>query len=790
MSDNHLDAPGRVRPMTAATRTSAATLDLIVSALRRGDLARAEAALLAGPIEAEPLLRLAELNLRRQRWADAAWLLEHAQADLPPEFAFKRNLCRNMAALSVHRPDVCRLLAATRPDDAVYIARSQTGHPTIAIRQPDGSSAGLSAENRPLDAAETALQRLRPAMGKGLAIGLAGMGDGYLLYRLAHDRTKLFLGLTVPVFVIEPDPRIVLHALMIHDYSGQDGPIEQQRFNWLVGPDWVTQFRDICRRDPMLGAPALTVSFTDAGPAIRAELHAVSQEAAEQDSQTAARIAAYYGSRDPATPFAENGSSGDGRPRVLLLTTRFSTVLQYSTRDTAVAFEQLGWDTKVLIEPSSYHRLYQPAIRRVVEAFKPDLVFQIDHLRHEHGNLFPPNLPFMCWVQDHLPHLTTPAVGTNVGPTDFVLTDTADTYQEKYQYPRRQLLALPKLTKPIVTPTISGGSGPDLVFVSNASRPPALILDQLCAGTSDPVSQRLIRACGQRILAVYAAGGSLQTYFGDLVPLIDEVIAGTGLTATRPQVDEAARVLFHPLNDALYRQQALAWAAAAADALGLRMELYGAGWEAHPSLSRFARGPIDPASVHALTASTAINLQIVPYLCLHQRLLDGVMAGGFFLIRKHSADIHPGRLLSFLADQGLGSCQDTAAALAAVEPEYRSLLDRLVRAARPAMCTTGGEDVVRMVRQWHEAGQLDRTAGPLPCFQDVSFDSADSLRRHIERFIANPDARQNIVQQQQASIARRLTYEAGIKRVVCQMQTLLQAGQNLQEAPISALEAA
>ena len=40
--------------------------------------------------------------------------------------------------------------------------------------------------------------------------------------------------------------------------------------------------------------------------------------------------------------------------------------------------------------------------------FKPDLVFQIDHLRYEHGDLFPPELPFVCWIQDHLANLRTP----------------------------------------------------------------------------------------------------------------------------------------------------------------------------------------------------------------------------------------------------------------------------------------------------------------------------------------------------------------------------------------------
>ena len=39
-----------------------------------------------------------------------------------------------------------------------------------------------------------------------------------------------------------------------------------------------------------------------------------------------------------------------------------------------------------------------------------------------------------------------------------------------------------------------------------------------------------------------------------------------------------------------------------------------------------------------LTRRSRINLQIVPFITLHQRLLDGLVAGGFFLVRDNPAD--------------------------------------------------------------------------------------------------------------------------------------------------------
>ena len=83
------------------------------------------------------------------------------------------------------------------------------------------------------------------------------------------------------------------------------------------------------------------------------------------------------------------------QPRALFLTTRFSTVLQYATRDAAAGFEQAGWETDILIEPTAHHRIMTVATRQRLATLKPDMIFQIDHQRSEHKSLVPDNLPFV-----------------------------------------------------------------------------------------------------------------------------------------------------------------------------------------------------------------------------------------------------------------------------------------------------------------------------------------------------------------------------------------------------------
>src|SRR4030095_12213459 len=124
--------------------------------------------------------------------------------------------------------------------------------------------------------------------------------------------------------------------------------------------------------------------------------------------------------------------------------------------------------------------------------------------------------------------------------------------------------------------------------------------------------------------------------------IVRDVQAARGVTLAPDETLAVNKWLTHPFHDALYRPQGLRWARAGAKELGLSLGLYGNGWDAHPEFARCARGPIAYGDeLRDLTRRSAINLQIVPSLCLHQRLLDGLAAGGFFLVRENPNDVHP-----------------------------------------------------------------------------------------------------------------------------------------------------
>jgi hypothetical protein len=757
------------------TQSNIAETDLVahdlLAALLCGEAARAEEC--AAGLSPESLLETAHACMRGRRWADAAWVFERIQPR-PADVQLKNCFCKNLAALQIHRPQVYQTIVTLPTETRCGISAAADGRPTVTVRRGNGENVCLSPGNNPLANVAQAMRDLKPSLEAGLTLGVCGIGDGYLFHVLAHNPPKLFLHMEQGVFLIEPDAQVLLHCLMIHDYTGPAGPIQQRRFRWYVGPTWREDITHVLTNDPYLPCPAVTIcQGIDSAP-LAAALRDLVQVMVERDARLKSQVDAYYAELAREELVALLGPTPPRQPRVLLMTTRFSTVLQHSTRDAADAFEKLGWEARILIEPTNHHRLLQSATRSELANFKPDLVFQIDHLRYEHPGLFPPTLPFACWIQDHLANLRTQEAARSISSNDFVLTDSSAMYGSTFSYPRRQCISVTKLTRVPSSPEQADTQkGDDLVFVSNASHLPAkIIAERLASYDGTPHGKELLEESARSLLAVYAEGKSIPTYY-ELLALIRDVQRKLAKPIGVEEFDAIAAWLFHPLNDALYRQQALKWARDAAKEMDLSFAIYGGGWAEHPDFSEHARGSVQygPA-LEALTRSSRFNLQIVPYHCLHQRLLDGLVAGGFYLVRQHRADTAARELIDFLVAHAPHAHNLQAARRTLSEP-LRSQLDVLVALLKPAIATSEQDDPVEAARAWHEMRLAEAGQEVLPHFGLTSFHDAQSLRHAIARFAADPDLRDSVQQEQRQSVIDRFTYEAGLGRVVAKMHELL-----------------
>ena len=782
MSDNF--TAGRLvvpHGMICTTPASPAAMNApdLLDALRRGDHAAAGELLDAVPLPPDQLQSMGDGLMRRRRWRDAEWVF--SRLDSPPApVEMKRVLSRNFSALQEHRPEIYRQFITLGATEGFGIAASPSGRPTILARRADGSAVSLSGGADPLASAHNALQQVKQSTPNGEALALCGLGDGYLLQLLASRPRELFMDMQQAVFVLEPQPQVFLHALMIHDYAGPNGPIAAERFRLFVGPDWQAQLEAAISHQPSIGLSNVLIQQGFDGAAVAEGVRAGICALAARDAVLKQDVADYYAA------FVPDFAPRDRRPRVMLVTTRFSTVLQYSTRDTADAFQQLGWDTHVLIEPGPSHRLYQFTMRAALAAFKPDVVFQIDHLRHEHADMFPPNLPFVCWAQDHLPNLLAADAGRRVGPLDFVLTDNTVAYEKTYGYPQRQLIPTTKLTAaaavPTVAPSVQASAAQktdDVVFVSNASRTAEHLLAEVQRSWADSrYALDVLLDAAQCLLAAYAQGRTVSTY-GEIRDRVAAAEAARGVRLGPAERLNVSRWLMHPLNDTLYRQQALRWVSAAAGRLGLSVGLYGKGWDTHPAFVPHARGPVAYGeALDDLTRRAAINLQIVPFVCLHQRLLDGLAAGGFFLVRQNVNDVLPQRLLNFIVQHTRdgGGVRTTEATRRALPPERVAEFDALLRAAVPGTASSDGDDVVTLVSDWADAGLLQAGGGEvLPRLSEVSFDGAAQAAERLARFAADPRLRAEVAAEQRRAVVERLSYVAGMRRVQGRIAALLRA---------------
>ena len=745
---------------------------------------------------ATPDLAQAERLLRAHQWDAAADILRLA----PPGDRAARlrlHLARNFAALQRHRPEVyTAVINAPRPGHH-QIAEAHAGQLTV-IHRPTGKL--LNAGPDPAAATASYLNKLTPILEEGHAVGLCGVGDGHLFAALCRVPCETDLGRQTAVFLFEPDAEALVTAMTLHDLSGADGPLQQERVRVYVGPTWREQYRRDVRSDDYLPPPKQSITFSPDATAIHEAIQAELSALADEDRRLARAAEGHYATVNAAALAAAlhaDPAQRPRRPRAFVATSRFTTVLQHASRRVAAALEALGFDVRLSIEPSPWRRTSLLALRRPLVDFQPDVVFAIDHLRQEYGPLFPPQLPFLTWVQDDLPHLARPEAGHQIIARDFVLTIAPTVYHQRYTYPLRQLIAMTKLTE---APPLSvhasqttspeaphvhaglratapapstGASTPDLIYVSHAAAAPRDLLREVVDAFADwPHLQPLVEHAGFALIDRYARGQHVATLgqMNDLLRL-SELATGKHLPDPAGR-DSVLQKLLHPLNNALYRHQALHWAVDAAAALHLSLGLYGRGWDQHDTFAPFARGPVAYGdALRRLTAAAPVCLHIVPYHHLHQRLLDGIAAGGFFLIREHPADRWRSAFINLLRNQLPPHVASDADARRHLPEPLRDRFDTLVQQSLHSNMLAAADHVA--IVRGHEAQGLGFIDDELPRRADVSFTDALSLSRLLEHYTHDADARRAVSAEQQRFLADRFTYEAGMRRALSRVATLL-----------------
>lgn len=603
---------------------------------------------------------------------------------------------------------------------------------------------------------------------------------GHLFRRVFDSTNQLFLGFSPWVYLIEPDPA----SLGICLYT------EESIENWCqsrvvihAGSRCVEEFTATCRAHLERCLPDSCIHSAFAHrPVLEGLIQAIQTISRENaDALTRSRQAAqdtcaalptdYWSQRFAAL----NNPSYTGKEheplRVLGITSRFTTVLQYSMRDLKTAFEKAGHTFDLLIEPTTADQHTQLAIARAVEKTRPDLIFLIDHHRQEYINLFPEQIPFVCWIQDALPNLVNAEAGSKLGRRDFYVCGELDEYIRHYNYPASQGMIWSAATSEVtyrndpIPESELARHRCDFSYVSNQSQLPEDFHEDAMKRIAVNQSGRTLFNCIFNLVRADMESHPRQAIGRPATAILARATQDCGIKPGNVHIEANIRRFYiHPLMELLFRQQALDWVASYCERSGRHLHIYGRGWEKHPRFARYARGVAESGEhLRAIYQATAINLQIIGSGAIHPRLLDGLAAGGFFMIRRTPFDCLQGpvsRLLSVVDRCGITAdevYQENE------QPEFAGALRALhefeTGETGPETISIKAAPLARY-REMKQSGFHRNAASIFADYEEVAFDDAAALFRGADRFLNSPDQRKSLAESFHPVVMERFTYSA------------------------------
>jgi hypothetical protein len=222
----------------------------------------------------------------------------------------------------------------------------------------------------------------------------------------------------------------------------------------------------------------------------------------------------------------------------------------------------------------------------------------------------------------------------------------------------------------------------------------------------------------------------------------------------------------------MFRHEALEWVADWARRNGRSFRLYGKGWDRHPTLSEFASGPAgNGRELLCVYRASRINLQLMPAGFVHQRSLDGLAGGGFFLGRYVPDDLRGETLRRLTVRIDALGVGDTRELLDHCDPELQGLLrdyvgERLDRIDRLHY------DLLTYIRVNAELVYPDEAFSDL---RDIIFDSAEQFASLADRFLGDESARRAIAERMRSAVISCFSYRATMDRFVHSMGDYLRA---------------
>ncbi|MCG8409091.1 MAG: glycosyltransferase [Phycisphaerales bacterium] len=596
------------------------------------------------------------------------------------------------------------------------------------------------------------------------------LGD---LFRLTFDGTKkMFMGFQPRIYFVEPDPLLFGMMLYLTDICQA---LCDERTSVVIGASSVDEISELLTRHPartvpehmmMLSAPeSLKQQLLDRLEALDLahKKEVVSVIGANRD---------YYDSLG-SDHWPDRFGDVERPLRVLGLTSRFTTVLQHSMRDLKSAFERLGHHFDLSIEENNHDLVLPRHIAREIESLRPDLIFLIDHLRHEHLDVIPPNVPSICWIQDRMAHLFTKEAGQQVKPLEFIMGYGFSECLTRFDYPADRFFPclIPTDTKKFLDPN----EGPkdlepfrcDVMYASNSMRFPAERFEEQ-RRIVDKADRPLVDVAYDLLMEIVRHPSFCGDY--DYEALVGRAEEESGTRASKAEVRTTIASMLRDIADLHLRLKMVRAVARWANETGGKFHLYGLGWADRDEFSRYAQGVVRhgvPLGRAFRAAKISLHGGCNPGL--HQRVLDGLAAKGFFLIGEKPSDT------SHAANQAIHRFIKNHGSSAPVrlmpndlpEPHASFFADFLrIRGTDPTEGIELTQEMILNVQAECEQGTRHTISSLWPEYDKIVFNGDEALIERVEYFVRHEDERNRLASQMRDAVLENFTYDALVRAAI------------------------
>lgn len=570
---------------------------------------------------------------------------------------------------------------------------------------------------------------------------VAGFRTPCLLERVIAGTPIGATGYSPRIWLYEPDQMHALDALSFRDLRGV---LTESRLLAFLGAGAGERLAEAMGDHAEEHLPREIViddSAACANEASRMVRDAADAQVREHE-QLHAAIATRAGNRD-ARFWADRfeSATSDDPLRVMIATTRYSTVMHASATGLAEGLRENGCAAEVLAEPDTHARMSSLAYLRRIDAFDPDLIVLINFPRSMLSSAVPRGVPCLTWVQDMMPHLVDPSHAAKATPLDLAVGGLSLRITEALGLRRWAHTRFPIVASTRKFRRVEAHGADEFAcetaYIGNQSEPLAELVARF-KKTLAPlgVDTRFVEEIQRAIVPLLDDPSVI--WANELrAATIGTVESLTGKTPRPFEVERLVSVCVQPLADRMLRHQTLEWAAWICARRGWRFRIFGRGWERHPTLAAHAQGPVAHGEpLREIYRTSAATLHASVTVLAHQRVLECALSGGITLCRHIEDAVAATRNSAIVSAmlRGVASRDDSVHPDAT--PELLKFAAHLERLNRPAEASYTVRDALYLDSDPEEVIAYERSPLELLVHPErVLFTTESALESMLERTV-------------------------------------------------------